>query len=251
MITQSDLVERVPGGFMLRIRSYPELIGKALVLEADPFEAMVDDDEPWVEGLVLVVTVGLAVALAQIIGGLLLTATLPPADTMLNAILTGWREFNARLFLAPDTAAGEATIRQAWSWMQLASGYDSGWARLFTLIITPLGLIFQWVVASLLVYGLARAFGGHGTLNQTLGAVALIVAPQVLLLLHVVPFVAVSGLLLGAWGVLILYRAVEVAHDLPWERAALVALAPYLLLILFLVVGVTITGFLFRIGGGV
>lgn len=236
---------------MLRIRSYPELIGKTLVLEADPFEAMVDDDQPWVEGLVLVVTVGLLVALAQLIGGLLLTATLPPAEAMLNAILTGWREFNARLFLAPDLAAGEASIRQAWSLLQAVSGYDSGWPRLFVLIITPLGLMLQWVVASLLVYGLARAFGGHGTLNQTLGAVALMVAPQVLLLLHVIPFVAVSGLLLGAWGLLILYRAVEVAHDLPWERAALVALAPYLLLLLLLLVAsVTVAGFVIRFGGG-
>jgi hypothetical protein len=235
---------------MLRIRSYPELIGKALVLEADPFEAMVDDDEPWVEGLVLVVTIGLLVAVAQIIGGLLLTATLPPAEAMLNAILTGWREFNARLFLMADAAAGEAAIRLLWSWLQVATGYDSGWARLFALIVTPLGLIFQWVVASLLVFALARALGGRGTLNQTLGAVALIVAPQVLLLLQVIPFVAVSGLLLGTWGLLILYRAVEVAHDLSWERAAVVALTPYLLLLLFFVVGVAIAGLAIRMGGG-
>jgi hypothetical protein len=236
---------------MLRIRSYPELIGKALVLEAEPFEAMVDDDQPWVEGLVFVVTVGLLVALAQIIGGLLLTATLPPAEAMLNAILTGWREFNARLFLAPNTPASEATLRQFWWLIQVTSGYDSGWARLFALIITPLGLILQWVVVSLLVYGLARAFGGRGTLNQTLGAVALVVAPQVLLLLHAIPFVAVSALLLGVWGLLILYRAVEVAHDLSWERAAMVAVAPYLLLLLFLVVGMSAGGLALRIGGGV
>lgn len=236
---------------MLRIRTYPELIGKALVLEADPFEAMVDDDEPWVEGLVLTVTVGLLVALAQIIGGLLLTAILPPAEVLLSAILSGWREFNARLLLAPDTAAGEANIRQVWSLIQMASGYDSGWARLFMLIIVPLGLIIQWVVVSLLVFGVARAFGGRGTLNRTMGAVALTVAPQVLLLLHAIPFVAVSGLLLGVWGLLILYRAVEVAHDLPWERAAVVALAPSLLLLLLLVAGITVAGLVFRLGGGV
>lgn len=235
---------------MLRIRSYPELIGKALVLEAEPFEAMVDDDEPWVEGLVLVVTVGLLVALTQLIGGLLLTAALPPAEVMLNAILSGWREFNARMMLAPDTAASEASIRQAWSMMRLVSGYDSGWARLFGLIITPLGLILQWVVASLLVFGVARALGGRGTLNQTMGAVALIVAPQVLLLWQIIPFVAVSGLLLAVWGLLILYRAVEVAHDLPWKRAAVVALIPYLLLLLLLVVGVTLAALTLWIGGG-
>jgi hypothetical protein len=58
------------------------------------------------------------------------------------------------------------------------------------------------------------------------------VAPQLLTLVQVFPFVAISQLLLTTWSVLILYRAVEVTHDLPWQRAWLVALAPVVLITL-------------------
>ncbi len=58
---------------MLQPRSYPELMGKALMLEADPFIVMVDDDNPWVEGLFMVVVVGIAVGAAHLVGSLLAT----------------------------------------------------------------------------------------------------------------------------------------------------------------------------------
>ncbi|HMN29211.1 MAG TPA: YIP1 family protein [Caldilineaceae bacterium] len=234
---------------MLRPRTYPELIGKALVLEAQPFTTMAEDDEPWVEGLVLVVSIGVLVALAKLVGGLLLTASLPPADAVLAALLNAWQEFMAQVAPSADLAASEAQLRQAWSTMLLATGYGGGWERLLGLIFTPLGLIVQWLAAALIVFVVARLLGGRGTLNQTLGATALMVAPQVLLLVEVVPFVSVSSLLLLVWGMLILYRAVEVAHELPWRSAALTAVVPYALLILILLVIATVASLALRLGG--
>jgi hypothetical protein len=234
---------------MLRPGAYPELIGKALVLEAQPFEAMVDDDQPWMEGLALIVTVGLLVGMAQLIGNWLLSATLPPADAVLATLVNGWREFAAQVGLAADAAAGEAVLRQAWASFTLLRGYDQGWGGLLSLILTPLGLVLQWLLAALIVFGVARWLGGRGTLNQTLGATALIAAPQVLLLLQIVPFVAVSGLLLAVWGVLILYRAVEVAHELPWQRAVLAAVAPYVLLLILLILAAGLAGVILTMRG--
>ena len=75
---------------MLQPRSYPELLGKALFLEAEPFVTMIDDDNPWVEGLFLIVTVGVLVGAAQFIGGVLLTFSLPPVaalEATINAAL--------------------------------------------------------------------------------------------------------------------------------------------------------------------
>lgn len=216
---------------MLRPHTYPELIGKALVLEAQPFETMVDDDQPWLEGGVLVVSVGVLVGLAQLIGNLLRTASLPSPTALLTTLLDGWQRLNAQWGLIPDNAAAEAAIRQGWAWFLLTSGYGSGWGNLLTLLLVPLGVLLQWLLVGLIVYGLGRGMGGRGTLNQVLGATALMIAPHSLLLLQVIPFVSVSGLLLAVWSLLILYRAVEVAHELPWQRAALVALLPYLLLI--------------------
>ncbi len=46
---------------MLQPKTYPELVGKALVLEAEPFLTLAEDDNPWVEGLFLVTCVGVLV----------------------------------------------------------------------------------------------------------------------------------------------------------------------------------------------
>jgi hypothetical protein len=223
-------------GDMLRPRTYPELLGKALVLEAQPFEIMVDDDEPWVEGLVMVMTLGLLVGLARLIGGLLFTASLPPSPAVLEALANGWQQFNSRWQLVADANAAEVMLRQLWIPFTMIIGYGGGWSRLLMLVVTPLALLLQWAVVSLVVYGMARALGGNGTFSQTLGATALVVAPNALLLLTVIPFVAVSALLLNTWVALILYRAVEVAHDLPWQRASLVAIAPFVMAALLLLV---------------
>lgn len=231
---------------MLRPHTYPELLGKALFLESEPFATLVDDDQPWVEGLFLVTTVGVLVGVAQWIGGLLLTASLPAADVVWQTILNGWQQFNATLQLSDNPAAAEANLRQVWWLFTFSSGYGSGWARLLTLLITPLGLVAIWLVAASVVYLVAYALGGTGDFNQTLGATALMVAPQLLALLEIIPFVAVSQLLLLTWSVLILYRAVEVAHNnLPWQRAVVVAVAPVVVMALLL----GITGLVVSVAG--
>lgn len=222
---------------MLRPRTYPELLGKALFLESEPFATLVDDDQPWVEGLSLVVMLGALVGVARFIGGLLLTASLPPAAVVWETILNGWQQFNSVLSLSNNPAAAEANLRQLWWLFTVSNGYGSGWARLLTLLLTPLSLVLLWLVTASVVYLCAHALSGKGSFNQTLGATALMIAPQLLTLLQIVPFVAVSQLLLLTWSVLILYRAVEVAHELPWQRAWLVAVAPVVVIALFLLLG--------------
>ena len=71
---------------MLQPKKYPEMLGKALVFEAEPFIDMVDDDEPWAEGLFLVVLVGVLVGIAQIVGALLTAASMPQPEALLNCV---------------------------------------------------------------------------------------------------------------------------------------------------------------------
>jgi len=236
---------------MLQPKTYPEMIGKALVLEAEPFVTMVEDDNPWVEGLFLTVCLGFGIGLAHLIGGLLLTASLPPADAVQAALLQGWRQFNPSLGTGIDPLTLEARLRQIWALLTAFSGYSGGWFRLFTLVTTPCGLVIQWLLSGLIVFGAARALGGRGSLNQTLGATALMVAPHVLSFLTAIPFVSVSNLLLLAWSLLITYRAAEVTHELPWERAIWVALAPFVLLVLLAIVASFLIGAIvsFFLGG--
>jgi hypothetical protein len=214
---------------MLQPRTYPELLSKALVLEAEPFATMAEDDAPWAEGLFMTVVIGILIAVAQLIGGLLLTASMPPSDALLNLVVQAWRQLSV-YFVGLDPAQGEASLRAAWAVIASVSGFGSGWARLAVLVWVPMTLVAQWLIYGLAGHGVARLLGGRGSLNQMLGASALVVAPQAIRLLTVVPFVSVSTALLAVWGVLIVYRAAEVAHDLPWTRAIWVALAPLLLL---------------------
>jgi hypothetical protein len=219
---------------MLQPKSYPELMGKALVLEADPFVTLVDDDNPWVEGLFLVFCVGVALGIAHLLGGLLLTASLPPAEALRETMLQGWHDLAA--LLAPASAGSaqlDASFRQVWNWGATFAGLQGGWARLLIATLPLVGLLLEWLVYGLASHLAARALGGTGKLNQTLGATALIAAPHLLGLLTVAPFVSVSPLLLTAWTLLITYRAVQVSHDLPWPRAVVAALAaPVVVLLL-------------------
>ena len=212
---------------MLQPKRYPRMLGQALTLEPAPFVEMTDDDNPWIEGLFFAFVIGLAVALARLIGGLLLTASLPLSGSVLEAIVSAIRQ--SLLGVAVDQTQAEVLLRQLWPWITTSIQYGSGWLRLLALIATPLVYIGQWLVYGLLCHLVARLLGGSGSVGQTLGVIALSLAPRLLLMAMVIPFVSVSSLLIHVWGILIAYRGLEVAHDLPPARAAGAALAPLVL----------------------
>ena len=232
---------------MLQPRTYPELIGKSLVLEAEPFITMVEDDDPWVEGLFLTLCIGLLVGLAQLIGGLLMTATLPPSEAVFETVWRGWQQLG--LDAGVDPALIKSNLHQLWNSALFLRGTGGGWARLYIVVLAPLILLLQWLFWGLTTYFVGKWLGGTGTMNQLLGATALIAAPSVLLLFSVVPFVSVSSLLLMVWPLLIIYRAIEVAHDLSWRRSVVVAFAPLILLALLLLL-LSMGGGLFLSSGG-
>ena len=216
---------------MLRPRIYPEMVGKALVLEAEPFITMVDDDEPWAEGLFLTICIGLLVGAARLIGGLLMTSALPPAAATLEALLQGMRQLG---LLGGAGLISETTVRQSWLLLTTVLGISGSWLRLYVLIVAPVLLALQWLVVGGVGYLVAQRLGGTGSFSQTLGAAALVAAPSALYIFSAVPFVSVNGLLLFAWGLLISYRALEVAHDLPWQKAVAAAIAPLLVQLVIL-----------------
>lgn len=227
---------------MLRPRHYPEMLGKALVFEPEPFITMVDDDAPLSEGLFLTVCVGVLIGVAQLIGGLLFTVSMPPVGAVETVVAQIVRQM-AGTGLAPLSAA----VEQGWSIIATVNGYGAGWVRVANLIWEPFFLLLQWLLFGLIVHGVARAQGGTGRLAQTLGAVALMAAPSLLLIFNLVPFVSVSSVLLLVWSVLIVYRAVQVAHDLPWQRAALTALAPVLAFAVLALLGGALTALLWAL----
>jgi hypothetical protein len=236
---------------MLQPKTYPELVGKALVLEAEPFLTLAEDDNPWVEGLFLVTCVGVTLAGAHLVGGLLWSASLPPADAVAEALLPGVQQLAAQFSLGSDPLQVEATFRQFWNWGTGFLGYQGGFARLFFALLEPIWLVLQWLVLALATHSAARLLGGNGTLVQTLGTSALGAAPYLLGILTIIPFVSVSALLLGVWSLLIIYRAVEITHDLSWQRSAIAALSGPILFVLVSFLIAAITAVFVTIGGGI
>jgi hypothetical protein len=202
---------------MVEPRSYPRIIGRAMMLEPDAFERMADDDAPFTEGLFLVALVGLVVGLAKAAGGLLLTLALPSAAAV--------QPIAARLADALQAAAFVRAPQalEVWELSRWLSAYDTGWARLYPIAWQPFSLVIQWLLGGLFLYLFARALGGQARLPATLGAAALFVAPHVLQVAEVMPFLSVPSLLLFAWGTLMLYRAAQAAHRLSWRSAATAA----------------------------
>lgn len=235
---------------MLQPKTYPELVGKALVLEAEPFLTLAEDDNPWVEGLFLVTCVGVLLGGAHLVGGLLWTASLPPTDAVREALLPGIQQIATQMGMAFDPLQMDAAFRQFWGWGAGFFGYQGGASRLFFALLEPIWMVLQWLFLALATFGAARLLGGKGTLVQTLGTTALAVAPYAIGLLTVIPFVSVNALLLTVWSLLIVYRAIEISHDLSWQRAALATMAVPLLLVLLSFFLAASTTIFFTLGGG-
>ncbi len=215
---------------MLQPRAYPEFVAKALVLDNEPFEAMADDDNPWMEGFVLVTSVSLLAGVALAICGWLTAAALPDPAVTLATLLQGWRQVASTLAL--PAASAEPILIDAWALATHATGYAGGWSHLLPILSVPGMALVWWVFFSVASFGVARAFGGSGTLRVTFGATALTVAPLSFLLLTVIPFAGVGNIMLLTWSALIGYRAIHVAQEFDWRRAALSTLIVYALALL-------------------
>jgi len=86
------------------------------------------------------------------------------------------------------------------------------------------------LIYGVLAYLFARWLGGTGNLSETLGVLALAVAPQALTVLTLIPFVQL-GSVIAVWAVLCAYVGLKTAHKLPWTRAAWATVLPFLLFI--------------------
>lgn len=213
------------------------LLWDALFLQRDAYAHMRDDDNPFVEGLFILVLLGVLLAVAGIIGTTLEWASSPNLNAVREVVLKNLQTMEWYRFLQ-QSPGGESSFLQIWNgiWNAFASAAPSPLRALTGIITKPLALIVWWLVFGLLSYVLARVFGGKGTLNQTLGATALAASPQLVTLLTVLPFVAIAGL--GTWTLLCSYMALRTVHDLSWPRAVLAALLPPV--IVGLVVGLII-----------
>ncbi|MBK7199301.1 Yip1 family protein [Candidatus Amarolinea dominans] len=206
---------------------------RALFLEQDVYEDMRDDDNPFVEGLFIVVVISVAIALFSLVGTALARAATPDLQAMKQTVLNGLRSmpwFDQML-----QAGGQQALDMfnqfydlGWQIFPRLAGYpDIGNAAL-NLVLLPVTMILLWLLWGVVAHVVARLLGGKGTLSQTLGATALAEAPQLLSLVTVIPFVVVGGVI-GTWRMLCRYTALKTVHGLSWPRAVAATLLPGIL----------------------
>jgi hypothetical protein len=210
----------------------------ALLFKEDAYEEMSASTSPVVKGLIYIVVIGLIIAIFGFIGTGLELASIPDMSEMRDTIFLYMRQMPWWDMVAQEDpqalARFEEWYNRGWDiFPRLFGAPDLGSAAL-GIIGIPLGLVVRWLIYGLLAYVFARWLGGTGNLSQTLGVLALAVAPQALNLLTIIPFLQV-GSIVAIWGVLCAYYGLKTAHGLSWTRAAWATLLPFILVVAVLI----------------
>ena len=212
---------------MRLLSNYPRTATDALFLQDSAYDEMLDQDNPFVLGLVFIVVMGVAVALANIVGNLLEWASLPSLPAIKEAV---WESLGRGPWLelltgaSPDVLAGFRALYD-WVWRIWELLAPNPWRSITSLVTTPLGMIVTWLIYGVLAHGYSRLLGGQGSLAQTYGCVALGYSTQMLRLANLLPFVSV-GSIVPIWGLVCNFIALKRAHKLKGVRAFWAAILP-------------------------
>jgi hypothetical protein len=220
------------------------LVFRALFLDSDAYDQLRDDDNPFIEGLFLVVIIGLVTALLNLIGQLLAWAGMPSMNAIKDAV---WQAF-------PNMQWWSQMSGNAEFMKQLQTYYDLGWQifpRLFgapdptnavlNLVTWPLLAVLSWLVYGVLAHLFSRMLGGTGRLAQTLGTVALSFTPLMLRGLGFLPYFTV-GAVMNTWQLILRYKAVRSSGQMTWNRALWATILPFAVYLVLWGVGGVIAG---------
>jgi len=208
----------------------------ALLFKEDAYEEMRAADNPVVKGLILILIVGLVIALLGLVGTAIEVAGTPDLDQIRDTVhryitqMPWWD-------LASEDPEFVNIFGQIWdtNWKIVDTLSPSLGGAFLGILTTPLGLILRWLIYGLLAYLFARWLGGTADFSETLGVLALAVAPQALNVLNLLPYVEL-GSLVSVWGILCAYIGLKTAHKLSWSRAVWATLLPFLLAALVILI---------------
>jgi len=227
---------------MEKISRFASLVGRGLFLRTDAYEEMREAQNPFVEGLFVVLILGVIVAAASIIGSTLEWAATPDLASIQQAIYDGISGMPWFQELGQDIGPkflGQFQTQWDWAWRWVNTFVPTPISSLANIITVPLRLILGWLVAGFLSHLFARWMGGEATLSETLGTTALAVAPQILNVAGLLPFAVVGGVV-GTWSLICWYVAIKEAHQLSWGRSFWATMLPRLVLWLLMLVVMTV-----------
>jgi len=201
----------------------------ALLFKEGAYEKMRAAANPVVKGLILIVVVAVIIALAGFVGDLLEWAGTPDMGEIQDIVYfymtrMPWWD------LAAEDPEFVQVFDQIWdmNWTIVNMFMPSPGSAFANVILLPLRLIIYWLIYGLLAYLFARWLGGTAELSETLGVLALAVAPQALNLLTLLPYVQM-GNIVAVWSILCAYIGLKTAHKLSWSRAVWATLLPFIL----------------------
>lgn len=211
------------------------LVLRALFLDNDAYDQLRDDDNPFIEGLFLVIIIGIVTALLNLIGQVLAWAGMPSLNDIKDIV---WQAFPTMQWWSQ--MAGNAEFMQ-----QFRMYYDLGW-RIFpvlfgapnpgsaaaNIVLWPIGAVLSWLIYGTLAHWFARLLGSEGRYGQTLGALSLAFTPLLLRGLGFLPYFTV-GAAMNTWQLICRYKAVRSASQLSWGRAFWATLLPFLVYLVF------------------
>ena len=226
----------------------------ALLFNEDAYEEMSGSASPIVRGLIFIAVVGVVIAICAFIGTGLELASTPNMAEIKDTVFFYMQQMPWWDIVAQEDpeafARFEESFNRGWDIFPRMFGAPDMGSAAMGIIAIPLGLIIRWFFYGLLAYLFARWLGGTGSLGATLGVLALAVAPQVLRVLTIIPFVQVGGIV-AIWGILVAYYGLKTSHDLPRTRALWATLLPFVLVVAVLIVlGCCGTGILGAVLGG-
>jgi len=220
--------------------NYPRVALDALLLRNSAYVEMRDGNKPFVRGMIFIAVLGVAIALAGIMGQLLAWATAPSLSAIKETV---WEHLADMLWYVEGSGMPAGMLetihdQYEYGWRVANFFAPNPWRSATTLISTPLGLLVGWLVYGLLAHLYSRLLDGEGTFAQTYGCVALATSAQALRLANLVPYVRVGGIV-AVWGLLCNFVALKAAHKLSGGRAFWAAILPVLTIwLLALLLGV-------------
>ncbi len=241
---------------------YWHLLIGALFMRREAYEYQRDNKDSFARGLLLIVIIGVAVAIANVIGAALRYASSPNPDAVKNTVLT---HLQAMPFYT-QTIQPYPSLEQQWLlgynqvWQYLGSTFmgfpidAAGWASLLaTIITTPVIWLIAWVVYAGLAHLIASRGATHVEFSHALGTLALATAPQIFGVVGLLPNAGVNTFAIWLWSMILNAFALHAAYRITTRRAIWAALFPVLLLLLplliLLVIGLVALGSLLRGGG--
>jgi hypothetical protein len=216
-----------------------QLVLRALFLDPEAYDRLRDDDNPFIEGAMLVVLISLAAALLNLVGTLLAWASSPNLDDIKQVVLAELQSQSWWPLVMANAAAQAQFLRNwdlGWRILPVLFGAANPTLSAVNLLVWPITGLLSWLIYGVLVYLFSRLLRGTGTLTQTLGTTALAATPLLLRGLGLIPFLVVGGVV-NTWQLICRYRSVRSAQRLPVWRAAWATILPFVvyLLLWFLV----------------